>query len=111
MLLIQVRLPDTNPDGNPDTPPTFPQTPRGLIELAKALPAVRAQAKAKSVDSEVWAETSCGKRIPQEDLDYVLHVEHAERSIQRTRRPDQRRVQRGPGPLNRAAEVLKGLEV
>ena len=107
MLLIQIRF----PDGNPDAPPTFPQTPRGLIELAKALPAVRAQAKAKSADSEVWADTSCGKRIPQEDLDYVLHVDHAERSIQRTRRPDQRRVQRGQGPLQRAAEVLKGLEV
>ena len=107
MLRIQVRF----PDGNPDAPPTFPQTPRGLIELAKALPAVRAQAKAKSVDSEVWADTSCGKRVPQEDLDYVLHVDHAERSTQRTRRPDQRRVQRGQGPLKRAAEILKGLEV
>ena len=107
MLLIQIRF----PDGNPDAPPTFPQTPRGLIELAKALPAVRAQAKAKSADSEVWADTSCGKRIQQQDLDYVLHVDHAERSTQRTRRPDQRRVQRGQGPLQRAAEVLKGLEV
>ena len=107
MLRIQVWF----PSGNPDAPPTFPQTPRGLIELAKALPAVRAQAKAKSADSEVWAETSCGKRIPQWDLDYVLHVEHAERSTQRDRRPDQRRVQRGQGPLKRAAEVLKGLEV
>lgn len=107
MLRIQVRF----PDGNPDTPPTFPQTPRGLIELAKALPAVRAQARAKSVDSEVWADTSCGKRIHQEDIDYVLHIEHQERSTQRTRRPDQRRVQRGQGPLSRAAEVLKGLEV
>ena len=107
MLRIQVRF----PDGNPDTPPTFPQTPRGLIELAKVLPAVRAQAKAKSADSEVWAETSTGRRISQEDLDYVLHVGHAERSTQRTRRPDQRRVQRGQGPLSRAAEVLKGLEV
>lgn len=97
--------------GELDLPATFPQTPRGLIELAKALPRLRAQAKATSVDSEVWAETSCGKRIPQEDLDYVLHVEHAERSIQRTRRPDQRRVQRGQGPLKRAAEVLEGLEV
>ena len=107
MLLIQIR----SPDGNPDTPPTFPQTPRGLIELAKALPAVRAQARAKSVDSEVWADTSCGKRIPQEDLDYVLFVEHQERSTQRSRRPDQRRVQRGQGPLKRAAEVLRGLEI
>ena len=107
MLRIQVGF----PDGNLDTPPTFPQTPRGLIELAKALPAVRAQAKAKSVDSEVFVDTSCGKRIPQEDLDYVLHVGHQERSTQRTRRPDQRRVQRGQGPLNRAAEVLKGLEL
>ena len=107
MLRIQVRFPDENPD----TPPTFPQTPKGLIELAKALPAVRAQAKAKSVDSEVWADTSCGRRIPQEDLDYVLHVEHQERSTQRLRRPDQRRVQRGQGPLKRAAEVLKGIEV
>ena len=106
MLRIQVRFPDENPD----TPPTFPQTPKGLIELAKALPAVRAQAKAKSVDSEVWADTSCGKRIPQEDLDYVLHVEHQERSTQRLRRPDQRRVQRGQGPLKRAAEILEGLE-
>ena len=106
MLRIQVRFPDENPD----TPPTFPQTPKGLIELAKALPAVRAQAKAKSIESEVWVETSTGRRIPQEDIDYVLHVEHAERSIQRTRRPDQRRVQRGQGPLKRAAEVLAGLE-
>ena len=107
MLRIQVRF----PDGNPDAPPTFPQTPRGLIELAKALPAVRAQAKAKSVDSEVFVATSCGKRIPQWDLDYVLHVGHRERSTQRDRRPDQRRVQRGQGPLQRAAEVLRGLEV
>lgn len=107
MLRIQVRFPDENPD----TPPTFPQTPKGLIELAKALPAVRAQAKAKSIESEVWVETSTGRRIPQEDVDYVLHVEHQERSTQRTRRPDQRRVQRGQGPLKRAAEVLAGLEV
>lgn len=108
MLLIQIRF----PDGNPDAPPTFPQTPRGLIELGKALPRLRDAAKANyGVDSEVWVETSYGKRIPQEDLDYVLHVDHPERSIQRTRRPDQRRVQRGQGPLNRAAEVLKGLEV
>ncbi len=107
MLRIQVRF----PDGNPDTPPTFPQTPQGLIDLGKALPRLRDAAKAKSVDSEVWAETSCGKRIPQEELDYVLHIEHQERSTQRTRRPDQRRVQRGQGPLNRAAEVLAELEV
>ena len=107
MLLIQIR----RNTGNPATPATFPQTPQGLIDLGKALPAVRAQAKAKSVDSEVFVATSTGRRIPQEDLDYVLHVDHAERSTQRTRRPDQRRVQRGQGPLNRAAEVLKGLEV
>ena len=107
MLLILTR----RNTGELDPPAAFPQNPRGLIELAKALPAVRAQAKAKSVDSEVFVDTSCGKRIPQEDLDYVLHVEHTERSTQRSRRPDQRRVQRGQGPLNRAAEVLKGLEV
>jgi hypothetical protein len=99
MLLIQVR----RNTGELDLPPTFPQTPKGLIELGRALPGIRAQAKAKSIESEVWAETSTGRRIPQEDIDYVLHVEHAERSIQRTRRPDQRRVQRGQGPLNRAA--------
>ena len=107
MLLVQVR----RNTGELDLPPTFPQNPRGLIELAKALPRLRDAAKAKSVDSEVWAETSCGKRIPQEELDYVLHVEHTERSTQRTRRPDQRRVQRGQGPLSRAAEVLEGLEI
>ena len=108
MLRIQVRF----PDGNPDAPPTFPQTPRGLVELAKALPRLRDAAKANyGIESEVFVATSCGKRIPQEDLDYVLHVGHAERSIQRTRRPDQRRVQRGQGPLNRAAEVLRGVEV
>lgn len=105
MLLIQTR----RNTGELDLPATFPQSPQGLIELAKALPRLRGTAK--SVDSEVWAETACGKRIPQEDLDYVLHVEHTERSTQRTRRPDQRRVQRGQGPLNRAAEVLEGLEV
>lgn len=108
MLLIQIR----RNTGELDTPLTFPQTPQGLIELAKALPRLRDAAKANyGIESEVWAETSCGKRIPQEDLDYVLHVEHAERSTQRIRRPDQRRVQRGQGPLKRAAEVLKGLEV
>lgn len=107
MLLIQIR----RNTGELELPATFPQTPQGLIELAKALPAVRAQAKAKSADSEVFVATSRGKRIPQEDLDYVLHVDHTERSTQRTRRPDQRRVQRGQGPLKRAAEVLKGLEL
>ncbi len=108
MLLIQIR----RNTGELDLPPTFPQNPQGLIELAKALPRLRDAAKANyGIESEVWAETSCGKRIPQEDLDYVLHVEHAERSTQRTRRPEQRRVQRGQGPLIRAAEVLKGLEV
>lgn len=107
MLLIQIR----RSTGELELPATFPQTPQGLIELAKALPAVRAQAKAKSADSEVFVATSRGKRIPQEDLDYVLHVDHTERSTQRTRRPDQRRVQRGQGPLKRAAEVLKGLEL
>ena len=108
MLRIQVRF----PDGSPDTTPTFPQTPRGLIELAKALPRLRDAAKANyGIESEVWAETSTGRRIHQEDIDYVLHIEHQERSTQRTRRPDQRRVQRGQGPLKRAAEVLRGLEV
>ena len=108
MLLIQIR----RNTGELDLPAAFPQTPQGLIDLGKALPHLRDTAKSKyGVASEVWAETSCGKRIPQEDLDYVLHVEHTERSTQRTRRPDQRRVQRGQGPLNRAAEVLKGLEV
>ena len=107
MLLILTR----RNTGELDLPLTFPQNPRGLIELAKALPRLRDAAKSKYGDSEVWAETSCGKRIPQEELDYVLHVEHTERSTQRSRRPDQRRVQRGQGPLKRAAEVLKGLEL
>ena len=108
MLLIQIR----RNTGELDLPAAFPQSPQGLIELGKALPHLRDTAKANyGIESEVWVETSCGKRIPQEDLDYVLHVDHAERSTQRTRRPDQRRVQRGQGPLSRAAEVLKGLEV
>lgn len=106
MLLVQVR----RNTGELDLPAVFPQSPKGLIELAKALPRLRGATKANyGIESEVWAETSCGKRIQQEELDYVLHVEHTERSTQRTRRPDQRRVQRGPGPLRRAAEVLDGL--
>ncbi len=108
MLLIQTR----HNGGELDLPPTFPQNPQGLIDLGKALPRLRDAAKANyGVESEVWVETSTGRRIQQEDIDYVLHVEHTERSTQRTRRPDQRRVQRGQGPLKRAAEVLKGLEV
>ena len=107
MLLIQIRC----NTGELDLPAIFPQSPQGLIELGKALPRLRDAAKASyGIESEVWAETSTGRRIPQEDIDYVLHVEHAERSIQRTRRPDQRRVQRGQGPLKRAAEILEGLE-
>lgn len=107
MLLVQVRR-DT---GELDLPTIFPQSPQGLIELGKALPGIRHTAKAQyGIESEVWVETSTGRRIPQEDVDYVLHVEHQERSTQRTRRPDQRRVQRGLGPLKRAAEILKGLE-
>ena len=107
MLLAQVR----RNTGELDLPTIFPQSPQGLIELAKALPRLRDAAKANyGIESEVWAETSTGRRIPQEDLDYVLHVEHQERSTQRLRRPDQRRVQRGQGPLKRAAEVLEGLE-
>ena len=108
MLLIQIR----RNTGELDLPAVFPQSPQGLIDLGKALPRLRDTAKSKyGVESEVWVETSAGRRIPQEELDYVLHVEHTERSTQRTRRPDQRRVQRGQGPLSRAAEVLKGLEV
>ena len=108
MLLIQIR----RNTGELDLPAAFPQNPQGLIDLGKALPRLRDAAKANyGIESEVWAETSTGQRIPQEDLDYVLHVGHQERSTQRTRRPDQRRVQRGQGPLKRAAEVLEGLEV
>ena len=105
MLLIQIR----RNTGELDLPAVFPQNPQGLIDLGKALPRLRDAAKANyGIESEVWAETSTGRRIHQEDIDYVLHIEHQERSTQRTRRPDQRRVQRGQGPLKRAAEVLRG---
>ena len=108
MLLIQVR----KNTGELELPTVFPQSPQGLIDLGRAMPGIRHTAKAKyGIESEVWVETSTGRRIPQEDIDYVLHVEHQERSTQRTRRPDQRRMQRGQGPLRRAAEVLAGLEV
>lgn len=94
-----------------EPPVQFHQSPQGLIELAKAMPWLRDEAKRKyGISVEVFADANGSKRIHQEDLDYVLHVEFQERSTQRTRRPDQRRVQRGQGPLKRAAEVLAGLE-
>ena len=108
--MLQIRIQRDMEDLEPPT--QFPQSPQGLIELAKAMPELRDKAKRKyGVSVEVFSDAKGLKRIHQEDIDYVLHVEHQERSTQRTRRPDQRRVQRGQGPLKRAAEVLKGLEV
>ncbi len=96
--------------GDLDLPPPFPASPQGLVEAAKTLIRVRELAKAIDRDFDVYVELEVPEgttRVFQGDLDYVLYdPSYKERSRSSERRPDQRSIQRGSGPLLRAAEVL-----
>ena len=94
-----------------EAPKSFTASPQGLVEAAKALIVVREQAKMAYGDVDVYVElTLAGSvtRISQPDLDYILYSPTAKagRSALNTRLPSERTVQRGTGPMNRAAEVL-----
>jgi hypothetical protein len=89
----------------------FPASPQGLIDAAKALITLREQAKNLDPDADTKVELVRGQvctRLQQEDLDYVLYppTPKKEKSALKVRLPSERTVQRGSGPLNRAAEVL-----